>query len=195
MFHSRAHRAALSASHIQNGSRVLEVATGSGEMLKRVARLNPDGQTIGVDLSPNMAARSQAGARKRLPRTRIHCHAADVRYLPFHSATFDTVVCCYLFELLPQGELARSFAELTRVLRPGGNLTVILVGQNKSSFNAMYSVCTAVAPAFWGRQVANQVMELLQGHGYSVDKDYYVQQIHYSSRVVSATLGRPHRSR
>jgi ubiquinone/menaquinone biosynthesis C-methylase UbiE len=193
MFHSRAHRAALTASKIQNGARVLEVATGSGEMLERLAKVNPDGQTIGIDLSPNMAARSQAIVRRRVPRARIQCQAADVRYLPFASASFDTVICCYLFELLPEGELARSFAELSRVLRPGGNLTAILVGQNKSSFNAMYKFCTAVAPAFWGRQVAAQVSDLLRQHGYRIETDHHVQQIHYSSRIVSARLSRPAR--
>ncbi|MBV9081328.1 MAG: class I SAM-dependent methyltransferase [Acidobacteriaceae bacterium] len=186
LFHSRAHRAALSASGIRNGTRVLEIGTGSGEMLKRLVRVNPDGHTIGVDLSPKMAARSQTNARRRFPQAQIHCQAADVRYLPFASASFDAVMCCYLFELLPEAELDESVAEVSRVLRPGGRLTTILVGQNKSSFNALYAMGSRVAPAFWGRQVGKQVAGLLHAHRYSIDKDHHVRQVHYSSRIISA---------
>jgi ubiquinone/menaquinone biosynthesis C-methylase UbiE len=187
LFHSQAHRAALRASEIQNGTNVLEVATGSGEMLDRLAKANPDGHTVGVDLSPKMAARSQVITRDRHPGTQIHCPAADVRWLPFASGSFDTVICCFLFELLPEGEMGNSLEELSRVLRPGGRLVTTLVGQNRSSFNAMYKVCNKVAPAFWGRQVGEQVAGLLDAHGYTIDQDHHVRQIYYSSRIIAAT--------
>ena len=55
-FHSRAHRSVIGASGISDGMKVLEVATGSGEMFRRLVRANPTGTTVGLDLSPNMAA-------------------------------------------------------------------------------------------------------------------------------------------
>src|SRR5581483_9285096 len=67
LFHSRAHRCALEVSGISDGMKVLEVATGSGEMFRRLVRANKSGSTIGVDLSPNMAARTQRSARHRFP--------------------------------------------------------------------------------------------------------------------------------
>ena len=39
-FHSRAHRCALGASGLRDGMKVLEVATGSGEMFRRLVRAN-----------------------------------------------------------------------------------------------------------------------------------------------------------
>jgi len=48
LFHSRAHRCALEASGLSDGMRVLEVATGSGEMFRRLVRANRGGATIGV---------------------------------------------------------------------------------------------------------------------------------------------------
>ena len=82
LFHSNAHRHALAASGIENGMRVLEVAIGSGEMFDRIVRRNPDGQTLGLDLSPNMAARTQSAAQRKyrnsagfLPGCRCEAHA------------------------------------------------------------------------------------------------------------------------
>jgi ubiquinone/menaquinone biosynthesis C-methylase UbiE len=186
LFHAYGHSAALAASSIENGMRVLEVAMGSGEMFKRLVEVNLDGQTIGVDLSPKMAARSQATARRLFPQVSAECQAADVRYLPYADGQFDRVVCCYLFELLPHKDVPDTLLELRRVLRPGGRLTTILIAQNKRSFNAMYKVCSKVLPAFWGRQLDGYVADLLPQYGFEIDSDRHVQQFFYSSRIVSA---------
>src|SRR5208337_2456893 len=100
LFHSRAHRCALEASGIADGMQVLEVATGSGEMFRRLVRANSTGATIGVDLSPNMAARTQRSARRKFPSAQTHCQAVDARHMPFRNESFDAVFCCYMLELL-----------------------------------------------------------------------------------------------
>jgi ubiquinone/menaquinone biosynthesis C-methylase UbiE len=186
LLHSRAHRVAFEAAAIVNGTRVLEVATGSGEMFLRLVSGNHDGETWGVDLSPRMAARCQHRAERRFPAASAFCQSADVRYLPFSDEYFDTVVCCYLFELLPDESAADTLTELQRVLRPGGRLAIAMVGQNKPGFNAIYSACTRIAPAFWGRQVENWIPGLLEQTGFTVDADEHVGQLFYSSRVMSA---------
>src|SRR5271169_2890197 len=98
LFHEKAHKVALSLAGIKDGMRVLEVATGSGEMFGRIVKINPGGLTCGVDLSPNMAARTQRLGRRNRPSARAHCQAVDARRMPFRDATFDAVVCCYLLE-------------------------------------------------------------------------------------------------
>jgi hypothetical protein len=45
LFHEKAHKVALSLSGISDGMRVLEVATGSGEMFGRLVHINPRGLT------------------------------------------------------------------------------------------------------------------------------------------------------
>ena len=193
LFHSRAHHAALAVSGIENGMRVLEVGMGSGEMFHQLIRMNPDGETIGTDLSPNMAERSQTIARQRFPKAAAHCQSADVRCLPFAAGSFDAIMCCYLFELLPPEDVAKTVVELRRVLRPGGHLTVILVAQNKASFNALYKMAGKMVPAFWGRQVEKSVAQLLTSKGFAINTNRYLRQLFYSSRVISSTTKDVHR--
>jgi ubiquinone/menaquinone biosynthesis C-methylase UbiE len=187
LFHSRAHRAALAVSGIENGMRVLEVGMGSGEMFDQLIKINPDGQTIGTDLSPKMAERSQTSARQHFPKVATHCQSADVRYLPFAAGSFDAIMCCYLFELLPEEDVTKTVMELRRVLRPGGRFTVILVAQNKASFNALYKVATNLLPAFWGRQIEKSFAGILTAHGFAINTDQYLRQLFYSSRILTAT--------
>ncbi|MFN7924385.1 MAG: class I SAM-dependent methyltransferase [Bryobacteraceae bacterium] len=185
-FHSKAHEAALEMSGIQNGMRVLEVAVGSGEMFRKLVAANPRGETVGVDLSPNMAARTHRLVRQRFPGVRSHCHAVDARYLPFREGAFDAVVCCYLLELLSLDDIAATLSEVHRVLRHKGTFTLVLIGQNAEFFNNLYKVAGSVLPAFWGRQVDVRVPLWMRETGFRVRAERTVKQSGYPSRVLTA---------
>ena len=186
LFHSRAHRCALEASGIRDGMQVLEVATGSGEMFRRLVRANSSGATIGVDLSPNMAARTERAARRKFPSARTHCQAVDARHMPFRAESFDAVFACYLLELLSGDDIALTLREFRRVLRDRGRLTLVLIGQNTPMFNAIYRVVGKVAPAFWGRQVEQRVPQLIESARFEILQDRIVRQTFYPSRVLVA---------
>lgn len=185
-FHSRAHREAIEMSGIRDGMRVLEVATGSGEMFKRLVRRNPNGCTIGLDLSPNMAARTQRIARREFPGSRTFCKAVDARHMPFRDESFDAVMCCYLLELLSAEDIVKALEEIHRVLRRRGTFTLVLIGENTDFFNSMYKVCGKVAPAFWGRQVEQRVPDLIESFDFRIAQDKMVRQGFYPSRVLTA---------
>jgi ubiquinone/menaquinone biosynthesis C-methylase UbiE len=186
-FHSRAHRRALEVSGIRDGMRVLEAATGSGEMFRRLVKANRKGETLGFDLSPNMAARTQRGARTTVPAAHTACQAVDARHIPFRDETFDAIVCCYLLELLGTEDIIRTLRELRRTLRSNCRLTLICIGQETRVFNRIYKVCGKVAPAFWGRQVEHRVPELLEAVGMRISSDEVVSQNLYPSRVLVAS--------
>jgi len=184
-FHSRAHRVALDMSGIKDGMRVLEVATGSGEMFRRLVKANRSGQTIGIDLSPRMAARTQRTTRKKFPGSATHCQAVDARHLPFPDESFDAVVCCFMLELLGEEDIHATLREFKRVLRPRGSMTLVLIGQNTAGFNLAYKVATKVAPAFWGRQVEQRVPGWIMNAGLRILGDKTVRQTFYPSRILA----------
>jgi ubiquinone/menaquinone biosynthesis C-methylase UbiE len=191
LFHARAHRLALAESGITDGMRVLEVATGSGEMFRRLVGANPRGRTFGLDLSPNMAARTQRRVRKEFPSARAHCEAVDVRHMPFRDASFDALVCCYLFELLSAEDIRLTISEFKRVLRTDGILTLVVIGQHRRGFNSLYKICGRLVPAFWGRQVERSVPELLESNSLEIVSDHTVKQLFYPSRVFTARKEAP----
>jgi ubiquinone/menaquinone biosynthesis C-methylase UbiE len=186
LFHSRAHRCALELTGIEDGMRVLEVATGSGEMFRRLLRANRRGQTVGIDLSPRMAARTQKQARKQFPSAEAHCQAVDARRMPFRDRSFDAVVCCYLLELLAADDILQTVNEFHRVLRYRGRLALVLIGQNTPLFNRLYKIAGSVAPAFWGRQVEQRVPEIIEAADFRIVREKFVRQSLYPSRVLIA---------
>lgn len=186
LFHSQAHRCALDLAGIRDGMRVLEVATGSGEMFARLVNANRSGSTVGIDLSPKMAAHTQRRVRHHFPGSSSHCHAVDARHMPFRDASFDAVFCCYLLELLSAEDIARTVGEFHRVLRDRGRLALVMIGQNKALFNRIYRVFGKMAPAYWGRQVEQRVPELIEASDFRIVRDAVVRQIFYPSRVLVA---------
>ncbi len=183
-FHSKAHAVALRHSGIKDGMRVLEIATGSGEMFRRLVQANPSGTTFGLDLSPNMAARTQLHARRKFPAAAAHCGAVDARQMPFPDASFHAVMCCYLFELLCEDDIRRTLREIHRVLRPGATFSLVLIGQNVEFFNRAYAVAGSLVPAFWGRQVESSVPDMVAEAGLRVERNQFVRQGFYPSRVL-----------
>lgn len=166
--------------------RILEVATGSGEVFRRLVRVNTGGVTCGIDISPNMAARTQRIANRKIPNTKAHCQAVDARSMPFRDGSFDVVVCCYLLELLGEEDIVRTLSEMRRILRPKGRVSLVLIGQQLPAFNAWYRFISSLAPAFLGRQTASIVPDLLEACDFRIEHDQNVRQGCYPSRVIVA---------
>jgi len=95
--------------------RVLEIAAGTGVVTRRLAESLPAGVAI-VATDLNQAMLDQAAARG-VSRP-VEWRQADAMQLPFPDASFDAVVCQFGVMFFP--DKARAFAEVRRVLRPGG---------------------------------------------------------------------------
>ncbi len=104
------------------GSRVLEAGCGTGAQTAILARRSPGARIKAVDI----ASASLAAAKQRLDALAVGnvCfEQADCARLPYSDHHFDHVFVCFVLEHLAHPE--NVLAELRRVLKPGGSLTVI----------------------------------------------------------------------
>ena len=186
LFHSRAHRCAVEQAGLSDGMSILEVATGSGEMFRRLVSLNPSGRTLGLDLSPAMAAKTLRRARRAFPGAKAQCHAVDARRMPFPDGCFDALVCCYLFELLTLEDIECTLGEFHRVLRREGTLALVLIGRDGALFDRLYRLLGRLAPAMWGRQLDGTLSHLILARGFRIERERQVRQSGYPSRVIIA---------
>jgi arsenite methyltransferase len=104
------------------GERVLDVGCGAGlDVLAAARAVGADGLAAGVDLSPEMLAVARDAARAAgLANVRFEVASAEA--LPFDDASFDQIVSNGALNLVI--DKRRAFAELARVLRPGGVLAI-----------------------------------------------------------------------
>ena len=115
-------RFALEMSGVREGSRVLDVASGSGDLAAAFARrVGSHGQVWMTDINAAMLA---VGRDKLIDRGVFAPLAlCDAEKLPFPADTFDCVSVAFGLRNMTHKE--RALAEMARVLKPGGRLLVL----------------------------------------------------------------------
>lgn len=100
------------------GSRVLDVACGTGNLAVPAARTGAE--VTGVDIATNLL--EQARARAAAEGLTARFDEGDAEMLPYPDASFDAVISMFGVMFAPRPE--RSAAELLRVCRPGGRIAL-----------------------------------------------------------------------
>ncbi len=122
--HHRWRSRAADLARVGPGSRVLDVATGTGDLAIELAeRVSPGGEVLGSDFSEGMLERARSKAARLPAALAPRFEWADAMGLPYESGLFDAATVGFgarNFEDLPRG-----LAEMARVVRPGGRVVVL----------------------------------------------------------------------
>jgi ubiquinone/menaquinone biosynthesis C-methylase UbiE len=112
-------RATLDHLELGRGDRVLDLAAGTGKLARRLVRRGEDLMVVGLDLSRAML-RQGLGKLDARPWEPVQ---GDATRLPFGRGVFDRVLCASAFHHFFRP--ATALAEIRRILRPGGELTLV----------------------------------------------------------------------
>ncbi len=106
---------------IDEGATVLDLGCGAGtDLLIAAEMVGPEGHVIGVDLTPGMLKLAMASAREMGVADRVELHESLIESLPLPDAEVDIVISNGVIDLVPDKDAV--FAEIDRVLKPGGRL-------------------------------------------------------------------------
>jgi phosphatidylethanolamine/phosphatidyl-N-methylethanolamine N-methyltransferase len=102
------------------GTRVLEVGVGTGLALPRY---KADKRVVGVDLSREMLAKAADRVKsERLSQVAGLCEM-NAEHMAFADSSFDIAVAMFTASVVPDAQ--RLYAEMSRVVRPGGHLLFV----------------------------------------------------------------------
>jgi demethylmenaquinone methyltransferase / 2-methoxy-6-polyprenyl-1,4-benzoquinol methylase len=99
---------------------VLDVATGTGDVLRALRREHPGARLVGVDPSAAMLERARA---KLKGDPGIELLSGDARALPAAPASFDAVTIAFGLRNVPDRDAC--LRQMARVVRPGGTVAVL----------------------------------------------------------------------
>ncbi len=109
-----------SLGRIKPGSAILDLGCGAGTDLLIAAQMTgSDGRVIGIDMTESMLERARASARA-MDLANVQLHHGLIEDLPLADESIDVVISNGVIDLVPDKEAV--FAEIDRVLRPGGRL-------------------------------------------------------------------------
>jgi SAM-dependent methyltransferase len=104
------------------GETVLDLGSGGGlDALLAARQVGPAGRVIGIDMTPSMLERARKAAAQA-GLTHVEFRQGRLEELPVEDASVDAVTSNCVINLVP--DKGAVFAEVARVLRPGGRLVI-----------------------------------------------------------------------
>jgi len=133
-------------------SRILDVATGTGDLAIAALKLYPEYVT-GVDIAENMLAYGRKKISRKDRENRINLQTGDAEALDFSDNTFDAITCA--FGVRNFGNLQAGLREMFRVMTSGGQVA-ILEFSKPSVFpvNKLYNLYFRYILPFLGRLIS-----------------------------------------
>ncbi len=116
-------RMVIREAQLPRGGRLLDIATGTGDIALEAWRQNDDLCVVGADFSLDMMrlGRAKPGAE------RLRWTGADTLALPFPNNTFDAVTSGFMLRNVV--DVPRSLAEQYRVVKPGGRMVCLEISR------------------------------------------------------------------
>jgi SAM-dependent methyltransferase len=104
------------------GERVLDLGSGAGtDSLIAAQMVGEKGHVTGIDMTPQMLAKARLAAAE-MGASNVEFVESEAESLPFPDESFDVVISNGVIDLIPDKDAV--FAELFRVLAPGGRIQI-----------------------------------------------------------------------
>jgi demethylmenaquinone methyltransferase/2-methoxy-6-polyprenyl-1,4-benzoquinol methylase len=120
-------RKTVDAMALPAGARVLDLATGTGDLALMIARMHPDAHVVGSDPSKRMLEVGVEKVARSGLTERVELEVGDAQALRYDDNSFDG--CCIAFGIRNVPDRHAALAEMARVTRPGGRVAVLELGE------------------------------------------------------------------
>jgi ubiquinone/menaquinone biosynthesis C-methylase UbiE len=165
--------------------RVLDVATGTGRMLRQLRGALPGVQLVGLDLSAHYL-REANRSLSQLPGELPQLVQGNAERLPFADGAFQAVSCVFLLHELPGEARQNVLAECFRVLEPGGVLALadsVQLADSPQFATAMENFRRVFHEPYYRDYIGDAIGERLRQAGFEA----IASESHFMTRLWTAT--------
>jgi ubiquinone/menaquinone biosynthesis C-methylase UbiE len=150
---------------LKAGETVLDLGSGPGmDVLLAAREVGPSGHVIGVDMTPAMLQKARANA-KRAGAANVEFREGRLEALPVDAASVDAVTSNCVINLVP--DKGKVFAEVARVLKPGGRLVISDIILDGALPEAVAKDVYAYVGCVSGAMLRDEYFGLLKRAGFS----------------------------
>lgn len=171
-------------ANLNGNLKILDVGTGTGMMLKRIAALNRNGMNTGLDISPEMLKR--AGKNMLKTGYPFELKEGSAYNLPFEPGTFDRVFVCFMIDLLPENDFTKLLKEFRRVLKKNSLLMVSYMTFGKNRITRFWDMMARNFPRLMTDCRPIDIIPNLKKTGFQIMESAYIVQNTFPSFVAAA---------
>lgn len=147
-------RMTLGLGHIRPGQRILDLATGTGDMAARLCReVGPRGQVVASDINAAMLDLGRNQCADQGLAGNIAFVQADAEHLPFPNDYFDTVIMAFGLRNVTHKEQALS--EMHKTLKPGGQALILEFSKPSRYVGPLYDLYSYKALPMMGKVIVD----------------------------------------
>lgn len=159
-----AHRLLIEELAPRDGMKVLDVGSGSGETVLRIAeKVAPTGRAVGIDFSEEAVSVAMENMRKAGLEAVAEFRVGEAESLPFEDGTFDAVISECVVCLVPDKQKALS--EKVRVLKHGGRIIMHDVISRAEMPEALRNDPTLYCQCIGGAVTVNEYKAMMEKAG------------------------------
>ena len=173
----------ITLASLQPGQTVLDLGSGAGlDCFFAARKVGESGRVIGVDMTPEMIERATASA-KRLGIGNVEFRQGFIEDLPVDADSVDVVISNCVINLSP--DKARVFADVFRVLRPGGRLAVSDIVTSGPLPESIKKSLSAWAGCVAGAVEAGDYIAIMESVGF---RDISVAPVFFDRATIDSAL-------
>jgi len=144
----------VGASHVRPGNWVLDLAGGSGDLTRLLAKqISPGGKIVLADINENMLRCGRDRLLNEGVLNSVEYTLANAECLPFDDNVFDCVVIGFGLRNVRDKEAA--LRSMFRVLKPGGRVMILEFSRPKVFIDPLYRLYLFTLLPFLGKYIAN----------------------------------------
>ncbi len=150
---------------LQPGQTVLDLGSGAGlDVFVARSEVGESGHVIGVDMTAEMIAKARANA-KQSGFDNVEFRLGEIEHLPVLSDSVDVVISNCVLNLVP--DKRRAFAEIFRVLKPGGHFCISDIVSSQHLPDWVKGIAEAYAGCVSGAIPREDYVRLINETGFS----------------------------
>jgi arsenite methyltransferase len=171
---------------LKPGQTVLDLGSGAG-LDAFVARneVGTNGHVIGVDMTAEMVAKARENSQQS-GFENVEFRLGEIEHLPVRSKTVDVVISNCVLNLVPDKQ--RAFAEIFRVLKPGGHFCISDIVSSQVLPDWIKDIAEAYAGCVSGAIPKQDYLKLIQETGFEHIKVASERRIQVPAELVTQSL-------
>ncbi|MFW6176585.1 MAG: class I SAM-dependent methyltransferase [Thermoplasmatota archaeon] len=161
-------KSAVKALELEGDEKVLDIGTGTGEILPWIAEYLDDGVVIGTDISKGMLRRTKTKIKKNDLENKVKVVYDDIENSRFSKDSFDKIIATFTFTTVPDPK--RTAEECKRILKKDGEIVVLDTGKPENKIYLPLFYPMNFSAKIFGRTHMNRPIQQIISDYFEVKK-------------------------